>query len=96
MRLDVLCSVTIEDDALLERDFEVLSLPGTLALDVLVNGVPAAGLRVQLHGPSGSRRNRCAGHVRAARCLRGHLEEAARTATVTWTAAGPLAARGAR
>jgi len=47
-------TVTLEEDTVLERDFEVPSLPGTLALDVTVNGAPAAGLRVQLSGPTGS------------------------------------------
>jgi hypothetical protein len=41
-------TVTIEEGAVLERDFEVRDLPGMLVLVVRVNGVPTAGLRVQL------------------------------------------------
>jgi hypothetical protein len=47
-------TVTLEEDKVLERDFDVFSLPGTLALDVTVNGAPAAGLRVQLSSPTGN------------------------------------------
>lgn len=46
-------TITIEDDVDIEVDFEVPVSPGTIVMEVAVNGKPAPGLRVQLHGSQG-------------------------------------------
>ncbi|HEX6884755.1 MAG TPA: hypothetical protein VF530_15375 [Planctomycetota bacterium] len=43
-----IAQVRIEDGVVHERDIEVAELPGSLAVEARVNGVPAAGLEVEL------------------------------------------------
>jgi len=43
-----IAQVRIEDGVVLERDFEVAELPGSLVVEARVNGVPTAGLEVEL------------------------------------------------
>ncbi len=46
--------VTVEEGQVIERDFEVVELPGSIVLELTVNGAPAPGLQLLVHGAEGT------------------------------------------